>query len=267
MSARQRRANKERFLKIMIAGAPKAGNVWLKHLLADLYNLPMVDVSGLVDPRVALEGDRFITHQHIRPRRDFLGWGAREGVQFITMSRHPGDLFLSLFHYVQNYGEAWRKAGILGQAPSHGLLGEPLDGQAVFNYLAGPFFEECLQKTCQWLQSGEAIFVRYEDLHENGQFILEGLAEKLEPASPENIAKTISKHSFQRMKRFAGRKMKRHFRTGKVGDWAPQLNERHLTAIRESHGSALDILGYSLDPELVPSQPEPESSSIWQKLF
>jgi len=254
----------------MIAGAPKAGNVWLKHLLADLYQLPMVDVSGLVDPREALGGERFITHQHIRPRRDFLGWGEREGVQFITMSRHPGDLFLSLYHYVQNYGESWRKAGILGQAPSHRLLGEALESQAVYDYLAGPFFDECLQKTWQWLKSGRAIFIRYEDLHEDGQRVLEGLADQLGQVREGEIARTIKKHSFQRMKRFAGRKMKRHFRTGKVGDWANQLKPKHLEAIEKSHATVLDRMGYHLNPESVtpsPSQPQPKPKSLWQKLF
>lgn len=269
-SALLQSASKENPLKIMIVGAPKAGNVWLKHLLSDLYNLPMVDVSGLIDPRTALTGSKFITHQHILPRRDFLGWGERDQVSFITMSRHPGDLFLSLFHYIQNYGEQWQKAGTFGSAPSHVMYGETLDSTKVLDYLAGPFYGECLGKTLRWLELKKAPLVRYEDLHEHGQRTLEPLCQHLGPLSPQKIAKTLDKHSFKRMKRFAGRKMKRHFRSGKVGHWAGQLSDDHLAAIRQSHQQGLEILGYDLvRPDITtPEDSVPATkSSGWRRLF
>lgn len=254
--------NKECALKIMIVGAPKAGNVWLKHLLSHIYGVPMVDVSGLEDPRDALNRPQFVTHQHILPRRDFLGWGERENVYFITMARHPGDLFLSLYHYVQNYAKAWRKAGILGQAPSHAMLGEALDSGIVLAYLAGPFFDECLGKTWHWMTSERARLIRYEDLHLHGQATLQSLSKDLGVVGNDQIARAIEKCRFQKMKRFAGRKMKQHFRGGRVGDWALHLQDRHLEAILKRHQPILEMLGYSLDPQTTATWIHPEKAPV-----
>jgi len=237
----------------MLVGAPKAGNVWLKHLLSDLYEIPMVDVGGLVDPRTKLTGPSFVTHQHILPRKDFVSWGAEEQVHFIALARHPGDLFLSLYHYVQNYGPSWKKAGNLGSAPSHEMLGHSLSSRAVLDYLAGNFFEECLGKSLQWVDSQGTPFVRYEDLHEKGVETLQGLGKILGPLSRQHIEKTLEKHSFKRMKRFAGWRMKRHFRSGSTGEWQNRLGADHIAAIAQRHQPALAKFDYTLqvDPAAI----------------
>lgn len=245
----------------MIVGAPKAGNVWLKHLISDIYNLPMVDVSGLEDPRVALTASRFITHQHILPRKDFVGWGQREQVQFITLARHPGDLFLSLYHYVQNFGKAWQKAGILGSAPCHIMHGKPLTHADVTNYLAQGFHSECLGKSLMWVQQQHIPYVRYEDLKAHGLRTLAQLTSNLEPVSEERLVKALEKRQFSRMKRFAGWGMKRHFRSGKTGEWQYQLNANQVEIIARTHRECLERFSYNMTiQQLKPGSPEEPGS-------
>lgn len=233
-------------MKILIAGAPKTGNMWLKHILSHLYGIPEVDLSGVPDFRAYLDDhfESFVTHQHFLPKPYIVEWGGRVEASFITMARHPGDLFVSLYFYVNKFGNAWRKAGILGQAPSHGLIGEPLESQVVMDYLAKDFHDECLGKTMAWQDSGKAQFIRYEDLKEKPLATLKGLTQSLAPVPPEKIQQAIRKSQFKSMRKNAGPNMKAHFRKGKTGGWQRWLNDTHCDIIGDVSGDAMARWNY-----------------------
>src|SRR5436305_15158184 len=68
-------------LKIVVVGTPKTGNTWLKHLLADVYDLPVVRLSTQFSlPEVQSTGPRWVAHQHFLPTQDLLDWGLENNV-------------------------------------------------------------------------------------------------------------------------------------------------------------------------------------------
>jgi hypothetical protein len=92
-------------VKILIASSPKTGNVWLENLLSHIYGLPVVDMSGtdhrLVPPE-RLSG-AYVARQHYSCTPELLAWGAMENVQFITNLRHPADVFVSFYYYLNKF--------------------------------------------------------------------------------------------------------------------------------------------------------------------
>ena len=178
--------NNRGHLRILIAGAPKTGNMWLRMLLWNMYDLTQVDVTGILSTREYPRRGSFVTHQHVLPVRELFAWGDPLGVHYITILRHPGDMLLSLYHYVNNMAQNWKEAGRIGKIPSHGLIGQPLDGKAVREYMEVHFADECLHKSVAWINSGRATVLRYEDLHLSPETALSRLAEDLCPVSRRN---------------------------------------------------------------------------------
>src|SRR5437762_6964384 len=95
-------------LKILIVSTPRTGNTWLQHLLAAAYDLPMVD---FVRPQTWEEVDReysesgWVGKYHWRPQSDTFQWALGRNVVLVTMVRHPADVLVSLYHYVNNLAE------------------------------------------------------------------------------------------------------------------------------------------------------------------
>jgi hypothetical protein len=90
-------------LRIIVVGTPKTGNTWVKHLLADVYDLPLVKLKPEFDQAEAeAAGPRWISHQHYLPKHNLLNWGAANNVLFVSILRHPGDVLISLWHHMQS---------------------------------------------------------------------------------------------------------------------------------------------------------------------
>ena len=55
-------------LRILVASTPRTGNTWVKLLLSEIYDLPIVDLPIPFD-RAYVEtlGERWIGHQHYFP--------------------------------------------------------------------------------------------------------------------------------------------------------------------------------------------------------
>ncbi len=153
-------------LRIVITGTPKTGNTWLRHLLAQLYQLPVVDL----DPSFHGNdfhgfGRRWIGQQHYRPEADIIAAAEKEGIVFVAPIRHPGDVLISLRHHLQNQGpgeDLKEKSNTLLPAS---MLG---DGANVFGdhtqqFVRDGFFVN-LHLSISWLRGGWAVGARYEDL-------------------------------------------------------------------------------------------------------
>lgn len=234
-------------MKILIAGAPKTGNMWLKSILGHLYKIPQVDLSGAPDFRAYLNQNfqTFVTHQHFLPKPYIVAWVKQENVRVLTMARHPGDLFLSLYYYVNKFAEKWREKGTLGSTASHQLIGKNLDHEAVFRYLEQDFHAECLGKTLAWVNAGHAFDLRYEDLNAKPFTTVKSLVSQLEPARSWNLWRALQKSRFRVMQKKAGPEMKAHFRNGKTGGWKAVLNPKHIDILEEVSAPAMKRWGYS----------------------
>jgi len=246
-------------MKIVIAGAPKTGNMWLKNILGHVYGIPRVDVSNVPDFRTYMDENfpSFVTHQHFLPKPYLLDWGMRRNVCFLTMARHPGDLFVSLYFYVNRFAKSWEETGTLGTTASHRLIGKELGSPAVYSYLEKDFQEECLGKSLAWIKQGYTTCVRYEDLIEQPLLTLKNLTNTLQPVNRWRIWRAIHKSRFKSMRGKASETMVAHFREGKTGGWSKHLNQKHIALISEHCAAAMTYWNYSFDR--VPIGPSIES--------
>lgn len=238
-------------MRIIIAGPPKAGNVWLKCILGTMYGLRPL---GLHDTpkRPTLDlfkewtaagkfPDGSIFHQHYDYSTELCDAIEALPAHAVTIIRDPYDTFVSSFYTIQQYvGEEGRK-GRRAQ-----ITGVSLDSPEVSNYLRGGGFRSNMRRAQAWVQSGRSHIVRYEELHKDPVGVLTRLSEAIEPVSRERIDHAIDYCSAENMKaREAGSK-RPHVRAATVGDSKQKLNDEHLAIFREMHSDLITSLGYEV---------------------
>ncbi len=231
-------------LRIVIGGSPRTGNNWLTYLLAEAYRLPRLlrigpaDNLALIKPRTP-----FVLYQHVPPSRRFLDWGADRDVRFVTMTRHPADVFLSLYHLANNYERTGLGGDFNRQYGVEKILGQPLDSESVYDFLTHDFGH--IYISLYWVMSGKAIVVRYEDLHANTERTLLELTAKIMPVDVSAIRRAMRRCSKKRMRRKSPF-MRFSVRTGATGEGAQTLNETHLAILRRRLADELPALGYEM---------------------
>lgn len=232
-------------LKVLVVSTPKTGNTWLKHLLARAYRLPARDLPTTPE---AIDwdalGERWVAHQHFLPTAELLAEGDRRGIVFVTTIRHPGDVFVSLFHHAQNVSEPSddpREPGYM--KADDGTFGP----QAEAFLRTG--FREHLHLSLAWMQSRRSIVVRYEDLCLRPIDTLGSLCRLILPAPPSRIRQALAESELGELRR-AAPVHQEFFRKGGTGSWVADLPEEFQRVLRSEpplpEQSAL--LGYTLDP-------------------
>ena len=235
----------QKHFRILIASCPKTGNNWIKCLLAYIYQVPGVTVGwegDMRDPsKIDLPAQDCIGHEHLSPGAGLLRMVRAEDIRVVTMLRHPADVFVSLYHYVNKRPESYR------EHPWHSLLvGKALDDDQVYQFLDKCFHHFCMEVSLQWLESGAAIPVRYEDLRADPKKTLTELTGKIAPAAEDRIDGAIDHCRLDRMRNFND-KLKLLCRKGQVNEWASALSDRQKDIMRR-HEDLMQRMGYSLRP-------------------
>jgi hypothetical protein len=234
-------------MRIVIAGSQKSGNVWLKCLLANTYDLEVIDVKdGPARPRLEtfqewVAAGKFrdgtIIHHHFRYSPEMAG--AIEGVpaKIVTIVRDPYDSFVSYYFAVQT-----RRGRGLRRDP---VVGKPIDHPDVLAYLEKGGDAGQMRLALGWMESGRTTVVRYEDLHRNVPTALSGLAGSLGAAPDEKrhgAAEACRADTMQRLDDVkAG-----HVRAATVGDSRQRLTDPHLAIFRGVYGDLIRSLGYEV---------------------
>ncbi len=153
-----------RKLKILIISTPKTGNTWLKYLLSDVYDLPIVNV----EPKIRREdligfGERWVGHQHLFPSEQLLAMLRELDVRIITTVRHPADVLVSYFHYTKAL--AAQGQNYEGSPEALLLADDEKPGVNTLRYVREAF-SGILLYSAAWLPFNP-ILVRYEDLKDN----------------------------------------------------------------------------------------------------
>ena len=232
--------------RILIAGPPKTGNMWIKCLLANAYGLRWIEGedgpygTNLEALRDFIARGGFapgtIFHRHYPYSPDLVEIARGVPCHLVTMIRDPYDLFVSWYHHVQRM-----PVEDLNRQMAR-VVGKPIDDPAVFAYLETGFGAN-LQKGLEWIESGASIVVRYEDLHLNPLPTLTSVTDRIAPVPPTTIKTAFAACSPQRM-RLISEGMAQHVRTATIGASRTALSPAHLAIFRDHHAPLIHSLGY-----------------------
>ncbi len=238
-------------MRIIVASPPKAGNHWIKCLLAEIYGLTVIEgedkgrlTADTIPAWVASGGfpDGSIIHIHNKftPRL----CDAIDGIpaHLVTILRDPYDAFLSMYHWQQQRSE--RQMDNRQGRPRQAMTGKPIDDQAVLEFIRDGY-GKTIEQGLGWLTSGRAQVVRYEDLHRDPLAALTALTGRIEYVTSERIETAIGQCRADVM-RERNEKMQWHIRSGKVGVSREELTPEHLAVFRNTHAGTIRSLGYDV---------------------
>lgn len=237
-------------MRIVVVSPPKAGNHWLKCLLGEVYGLEWLHGSDKPKGRPAayerwVERGQFpdgtVFHTHMRYTARFADAIASAPAHVVTILRDPYDLFVSLYHWVQErHARGLGRPGLRRDA----LAGRSLDDPAVLRYLAKDF-GMVLDRGLGWLESGRSTVVRYEDLHRDGVAALRSVTDRIEPVDDARLRLALESCTAERM-RTRRTKMQWHVRSAVTGEGARALGPAHLGVMRKHHARRIRRLGYAV---------------------
>ncbi len=233
--------------KILIVGTPKTGNMWMKHLLSTIYDLPPVALPTIFDPSVTDQaGASWVTLQHYELEPDVLAWAKRHGAIFVTMMRHPGDALVSLWHMMHNKsydpGADLRFLQLL-------LHDSAQMDEYALQYVK-EHFAQVVQLSLNWENSGVSLVVRYEDLWRDPVATLTRLTDSIHPVSQERIESAIDVCDINMLRKLGNDPQRKFFRKGGPGSWRRELPDDIVDVFHhhKPYPALFQIMGYTLDP-------------------
>jgi Sulfotransferase domain len=242
-------------MRIVISSPPKMGNKWIKCLLSRVYDLQWVIGEDSPDTNIerfelfVSEGrfpDNTIFHQHCKYKPKICDVIDEIPAHLVTIVRDPYDAFVSMYHWIQTRTDYDRERGRVRkkERPRDAMVGKPIDDPLILEYLADGYGQQ-IQRAHEWVHSGRAIVVRYEDLHRDPVAALTRVTNQIEPVDTARIEKAVEACSVDNMRKMSKR-MSQHVRAAKVGDSRDTLGEPHLKIFREKYSDLLTSLGYEV---------------------
>jgi Sulfotransferase domain len=245
-------------MRIVVISPPRSGNHWIECLLGSIYQLQhfggakkpettkVRDVKAWVDAGGFPEDTIFHLHCRFRPKLcDVI-----ESVpaHIVTIARDPYDAFVSRYFWTQHRSPVdVEKAK---SRPRQALVGKLLEDPEVLDFLEDDNgFGSHVRHSLEWVKSGRAIVVRYEDLHQTPQETLKLLTDHLKPVNLSRLDDAIVECSADRM-RAQSATMAWNVRAAKVGDSKDKLSAPQLEVLRDKYADLIRDLGYDVrDPD------------------
>lgn len=249
-SSHPKRSRPGQDLRILIVGPPKCGNLWMQCLLSHAYGLRWIDYGGPDEqslPSLARFVERggfepgTIFHRHYRNTPELMAI-VRDvpSCHLVTLIRDPYDLFVSLYHHIQNFPARFRREGGRHQP----LIGKPLDHPDVLAFLADGY-RPYLRNAAAWIGNEETTLVRYEELHRDPAATLTRVTEAIRPVDPDEIERAVDACRADRM-RSMNPHLAKHVRSATVGDSHQRLGPEHLAIFRDRYADQIRALGYEV---------------------
>src|SRR3954453_14358203 len=148
-------------VRIVIAGPPKTGNMWLKCLLGRAYGLRWL--RGFETPERAdfqaleswLAANRFpdgtIFHQHYDYAPEVADALDAVPAHLVTIVRDPYDAFVSTYYTLQQHSSENNQKG----RKFTELMGKPLNDPVVIEFLRQGGYRNNLEKARDWANRSE----------------------------------------------------------------------------------------------------------------
>jgi hypothetical protein len=238
-------------MRIVIAGPPKTGNMWLKCLLGRAYGLRWLrphetpERADLAALAVWLDRGAFpdgaIFHQHYDFSDDVADAFDAVPAHLVTIVRDPYDAFVSTYYTLQEHAAEDNRKG----RKFTELMGKNLDDPGVIAFLRSGGYCNNLVKARDWAASNRAVVLRYEELSRDPLATLRRAAAAIAPVSDEVLKAAIDYCRADRMRQRT-RGGAKHVRKATVGDSLHRLGPDHLDAFREAYGDLIVELGYEL---------------------
>jgi hypothetical protein len=241
-------------MRIVVVSPPRSGNHWIECLLGEIYGLTRL--GGRRKPDATNPGafrewaqrggfpDDSLFHLHCRYRPEFCDAIESTPARVVTIVRDPYDAFVSRYYWTQKRMPSDREKA--ERRPRQRMVGKPLDDPEVLAFLADPNgFGSHLTTANDWLHSGRAVAVRYEDLHRDPVTTLTRATDCLAPTERGRIEAAIETCSAENM-RARSQNMSWNVRVAKVGDSRERLGEAHLAIFRERYADLVRSLGYEV---------------------
>jgi hypothetical protein len=228
-------------MRIAVVSTPRAGNTWVRHLLATAYRLPHLARHSMADADWAGLPSEVVLQLHWRRTSAFAAKLDEHGFHVVTVSRHPLDVLISILHFCihESESEHW----LLGAGGSEADIFGAMPRSRVFvEYAKSPRAAELLGVTLDWWDQPGVAGVRYEDLVADTEGELRRLEQALGPARCGLISEAVEACSLGRMRQ---RSINSHFWQGRPGLWRHLLPAAEATEI----AAALPDLGYPIDPD------------------
>jgi hypothetical protein len=236
-------------VRIVIAGPPKTGNMWLKCLLGRAYGLRWLrsfetpvsaDFASL---RTWLADGRFpdgtIFHQHYDFAPEIADALEAVPARLVTIVRDPYDAFVSTYYTLQQHAAEKNEKG----RKFTELMGKSLDDPAIVEFLRRGGYANNLQKARDWARSGRAVVLRYEDLSRDPLAALQHATAQIAAVDDDRLQIAIDYCRADRMRQRT-KGGNKHVRAATVGDSVQQLSLEHLDAFREAYADIITELGY-----------------------
>ncbi len=246
MEAPFRSSHRDEPLRILILATPKTGNVWLKNLLSLAYDLPQKELpAGLTAKELDALGDRWVVHQHLLATSATLQLLRSRGVVVVTLVRHPGDVLVSLKHFVPHSSTTADYDHIADD-----MLRDGGDYAERTRGYVKQHFPSLLSISLCWMRCGAHV-IRYEDLLSDPIGEMTRLSWAMNrPVEARRIPGAVFLSSFDRMKR-REKARPHHFRQGRSGGWQGALPQSVVDIFRTQapFPALFSALGYSCDAD------------------
>lgn len=241
-------------VRIVVASPPRAGNHWIKCLLANVYGLRQI--NGRNKPvgkrrEVRREGvdlqlpDSSIFHQHCVYHSEVVDAWTGIPAHVVTIVRDPYDVFLSYYRWSQEQPvlKIHRKGDDFQRRdhPRMQMVGQPLDAPETLAYLSDGF-GQIIRRAVKWSQDERVMIVRYEHLHEDPVAELVRITNLIEPVPQKRIERAIKRCSIDNMRVLQPQTVK----VGAVGKSRQELSPEHLRVFRTHYGHMIRDLGYDV---------------------
>jgi hypothetical protein len=242
---------RRRAMRILIAAPPKTGNVWLKCILGSIYDLEWLENTE-IPPRADVDAFKewieqggfrggTIFHQHYDYSDELCHLVEAVPAHLVTIVRDPYDAFVSTYFTIQQRAADQK----LGKTRASVLAGKSLDHPDTLAFLESGGYRKNLYKAADWLHSGRAVVLRYEELQRDPISHLKRATDHIDPVAPEVIARALEECSVENMRQ-RDPELAKHVRTATVGDSKKYLGEEHLAIFRERYADLIRRMGYEV---------------------
>jgi hypothetical protein len=159
----------------------------------------------------------------------------------VTLMRNPYDAFVSTYYTLQQHYEDNNRK----RRGKTELMGKPLDHPEVIAFLREDGYRGNLLKARDWMSSGRAHVVRYEELHADPVGQLVRLTDGIEAVDRSAIERAVEACSAENMRR-RSKGMAKHVRVARPDDARQRLSDEHYAAFRETYADLIRELGYDV---------------------